>query len=129
MDFAMLPPEINSGRMYAGPGSGSLQAAGTAWNALAAELRSAATSYGSIVSELTDESWTGPASAAMASAAAPYVAWINSTAAEAEQTATQLGAAAAAYQTAFAMTVPPPTPMLWLSASISRQSEIVTPSK
>ncbi|HYB38615.1 MAG TPA: hypothetical protein VEF72_24745, partial [Mycobacterium sp.] len=22
MDFAMLPPEINSGRMYAGPGSG-----------------------------------------------------------------------------------------------------------
>ncbi|MFP1155784.1 PPE domain-containing protein, partial [Mycobacterium sherrisii] len=27
MDFAMLPPEVNSGRMYAGAGSGPLMAA------------------------------------------------------------------------------------------------------
>ncbi|WP_201407937.1 PPE domain-containing protein, partial [Mycobacterium intracellulare] len=27
MDFGFLPPEVNSGRMYAGPGSGSLLAA------------------------------------------------------------------------------------------------------
>ncbi|HEY4792642.1 MAG TPA: PPE domain-containing protein, partial [Mycobacterium sp.] len=27
MDFALLPPEINSGRMYAGPGSGSMMTA------------------------------------------------------------------------------------------------------
>ena len=107
MDYGALTPEINSGRMYAGPGSESLQAAGTAWNALAAELRSAATSYGSIVSQLTDESWTGPSATEMAAAASLYVAWINSTAVEAEQTAGQLGAAAAAYQTAFSMTVPP----------------------
>ncbi|PBJ29320.1 PPE domain-containing protein, partial [Mycobacterium avium] len=26
-DFGALPPEINSGRMYAGPGSGPLMAA------------------------------------------------------------------------------------------------------
>jgi PPE-repeat protein len=107
MDFGALSPEINSARMYAGPGSASMQAAVTAWNALAAELRSAASSYGSIVSELTDESWTGPASTEMAAAAALHVAWIDSTAAEAEQTASQARAAAAAYQTAFAMTVPP----------------------
>ncbi|BBX46121.1 hypothetical protein GCM10009641_80030 [Mycobacterium cookii] len=107
MDYGALSPEINSGRMYAGPGSGSMQAAVTAWNGLAAELRSAASSYQSIISELTDESWTGPSSAEMAAAVAPYVAWINGTAAQAEQTASQASAAAAAYQTAFAMTVPP----------------------
>ena len=38
MDFAVLPPEINSGRMYAGAGSGPLVAAAAAWEALAAEL-------------------------------------------------------------------------------------------
>ena len=107
MDYGALPPEMNSARMYAGPGSGSMQAAATAWNGLAAELRSAASSYGSVISELTDESWTGPSSTGMAAAAAPYVAWINSTAGEAEQTASQARAAAAAYQAAFAMTVPP----------------------
>ena len=31
MDFAILPPEINSGRMYAGPGSGRMLAAAAAW--------------------------------------------------------------------------------------------------
>jgi PPE-repeat protein len=107
MDFGAFPPEFNSARMYSGPGSGSMQAAATAWNGLAAELRSAASSYGSVISELADESWTGPSSTAMAAAAAPYVAWMNTTAGEAEQTATQAAAAAAAYQAAFAMTVPP----------------------
>jgi PPE-repeat protein len=107
MDYGALPPEINSARMYAGPGSSSMEAAATAWNGLAAELRSAAASYGSTISALTDESWTGPSSAEMAAAAALYVAWINSTAVEAEQTASQAMAAAAAYQTAFAMTVSP----------------------
>ena len=42
LDFGALPPEINSARMYAGPGSSSLQAAASAWNGLAAELQSAA---------------------------------------------------------------------------------------
>jgi PPE-repeat protein len=44
----------------------------------------------------------------MAAAAAPYVAWMNTTAAAAEQTASQLGSAIAAYEAAFAATVPPP---------------------
>jgi PPE-repeat protein len=42
MDFAMLPPEINSGRMYAGPGSGPMLAAAAAWDGLAAPFHTGA---------------------------------------------------------------------------------------
>ncbi|HEU4360720.1 MAG TPA: PPE domain-containing protein [Mycobacterium sp.] len=107
MDFALIPPEINSARMYAGPGSGPMLAAAAAWDGLAAELGSAAAGYQSVLSNLTGE-WRGPASMSMGAAAAPYVAWMNTTATQAGQAATQAKAAAAAYETAFAMTVPPP---------------------
>ena len=108
VDFAVLPPEVNSGRMYSGAGSGPMLAAASAWNALAAELRSTALSYGAVLEELTTEKWQGPASAVMAAAALPHVAWMNTTAAQAEQTAAQAEAAAAAYEAAFTATVPPP---------------------
>jgi PPE-repeat protein len=107
MDFGVLPPETNSGRMYSGPGSGSMLAAAAAWDGLAAQLRSTAASYSSVISGLT-AGWQGPSSGAMAAAAAGYAAWISATAAQAEQTATQARVAAAAYETAFAATVPPP---------------------
>jgi PPE-repeat protein len=107
IDFATLPPEINSGRMYSGPGSASMQAAGAAWTTLAAEMRSAAASYSSVISGLTTGSWLGPASASMAAAAAPYATWMDTTAAQAEQTAAQAQAAVTAYESAFSMTVPP----------------------
>ncbi|MDT5260446.1 MAG: hypothetical protein QOD10_5526 [Mycobacterium sp.] len=106
MDFAVLPPELNSGRMYAGPGSGSMVAAAAAWDGLAAQLHSTAASYSSVISGLT-AGWQGPSSAAMAAAAAPYAAWLSGTAAQAEQAAAQARAAATAYQTAFAAMVPP----------------------
>jgi PPE-repeat protein len=108
MDFALLPPEINSGRMYAGPGSGPMLADAAAWDGLATELHSAAASYGSVNSGLTAGPWLGPASASMAAAAGPYVAWMSTTATQAEQTATQAKAAAAAYEVTFAAMVPPP---------------------
>ena len=108
MDFALLPPEINSGRMYVGPGSGPMLAAAAAWDGLATELHSTATSYGSVISELSAGPWLGAASAAMTAAAAPYVAWMRSTASQAEQTAVQAKAAAAAYEVTFAAMVPPP---------------------
>jgi PPE-repeat protein len=108
MDFGVYPPEINSGRMYTGPGSGPMLAAAQAWDALADELYTAAGSYQSVVSGVTEGAWTGPSSASMAAAADSYVTWLTASAAQAEQTAAQARAAAAAYQTAFAMTVPPP---------------------
>jgi PPE-repeat protein len=107
MDFGIYPPEINSGRMYAGPGSGPMMAAAQAWGSLADELYTAASGYQSVVSELTDGVWSGPSSAAMSAAAGSYVEWLSATAAQSEQTAAQASAAAAAYEAAFAMTVPP----------------------
>jgi PPE-repeat protein len=85
-----------------------MMAAAAAWNGLGAELGSAATAYESVISTLSSEEWLGPASAAMAAAAGPYAAWLNSTAAAAEHAGAQATASAAAYETAFAMTVPPP---------------------
>ncbi len=108
MDFAVLPPEINSARMYVGPGSGPMLAAAAAWDGLAAELHSVASAYQSAIAGLTAGPWLGPSSATMAAAAAPYVAWLRGAAGQAEQTANQATAAAAAYDAAFAETVPPP---------------------
>ncbi|MEE2855492.1 MAG: PPE family protein [Actinomycetota bacterium] len=108
LDFAALPPEINSARMYAGPGSGPMLAAAAAWNTMAAEMRSAAASYGAVVNELTGSGWLGPSSMSMLAAAAPYLAWLNGTATQAEQASSQAFLAASAFESAFAMTVPPP---------------------
>jgi PPE-repeat protein len=108
MDFGLYPPEVNSGRMYAGPGSGPMLAAAQAWDALADELYTAAVSYQSVTSDLTSGPWSGPSSASMSTAAATYVTWLSATAAQAEQTATQAKAAAAGYEAAFTSMVPPP---------------------
>jgi PPE-repeat protein len=108
MDYGVLPPEVNSTRMYAGPGSGPMLAAAEAWQNLAAELHSAANSYQSVVSALTAGSWSGPASTSMAAAASSYTAWLTATATQAEESAVQAKSAAAAYQAAFTSTVPPP---------------------
>lgn len=107
IDYGMLAPEINSGRMYAGPGSGPLLAAAAAWDAVSAELHAVAALYSSAILGLTAR-WQGASSLTMAGAVAPFVAWMTATAAQAEQTANQARAAAAAFETAFAATVAPP---------------------
>ncbi len=95
MDFGALPPEVNSGRMYAGPGSGPMMAAAAAWDEVAAEVTTAASGYGAVVSELTGGPWVGPASSSMLSAVLPYVSWLGAVAASAEDTAGRGRAAAA----------------------------------
>ncbi|ORB10822.1 PPE family protein [Mycobacterium noviomagense] len=107
MDFGLFPPEFNSARMYAGPGAGPMLAAAAAWDTLASELYSTASSYSSAIATLAS-GWLGPSSVSMAAAAAPYVSWISATAGQAEATGMQAKAAVAAYEAAFAMTVPPP---------------------
>ncbi|CAM3158984.1 PPE domain-containing protein [Mycobacterium colombiense] len=108
MDFAVLPPEVNSARMYAGPGSGPMLAAAMAWDEVAAALQTTANSYQAEITALTSGPWVGPSSAAMVAAITPYLEWMRTAGAQAEETANQARTAAFAYETAFAETVPPP---------------------
>jgi PPE-repeat protein len=107
LDFASMPPEVNSALMYTGPGPGPFLGASAAWNVLAEELFDTATAFNAVITDLT-AAWLGPASIAMAAAAAPFIAWITATAGLVEAMGMQVAAATAAYEAAFAMTVPPP---------------------
>lgn len=107
LDFGELPPEINSARIYAGPGSGPLMQAAAAWERLAGELNAAAESYAAVISGLTSQEWLGPSSLSMAAAVTPYLTWMRGTAVQAEQARAQALAAANAYEAAYAATVPP----------------------
>jgi PPE-repeat protein len=108
LDFGATPPEINSTLIYTGPGAAPMMAAAAAWNNLAAELSTTAAASQSTISTLTDDEWRGPAAAAMVTAATPYLNWMQATAGAAQLAAEQAMASAAAYEAAFAMTVPPP---------------------
>ncbi len=66
VDFGALPPEINSARMYAGPGSASLVAAAQMWDSVASDLFSAASAFQSVVWGLTVGSWIGSSAGLMA---------------------------------------------------------------
>jgi len=107
VDYALLAPEVNSGRIYTGPGSASLVNAAGSWDGLATELESAADGYRSVISTLTSLHWRGPASASMAAGVIPFVGWLDATAAEVRQTADQARAAAAAFDRVHASVVPP----------------------
>jgi len=94
-NFSVLPPEINSLRMFAGAGSAPMLEASKAWGALSAELEATMRSYESVMTELAASGWQGTSSQAMDAAAAPYVAWLNTATQQAEATAAQAQAAAA----------------------------------
>jgi PPE-repeat protein len=107
MNFAVLAPEINSARMFSGAGSAPMLTAAAAWDGLASELGSAASSFSSVTSGLTAQAWQGPASAAMTAAAAPYANWLNAAATQATGAAGQARAVAGAFEAARAATVHP----------------------
>lgn len=106
-EFAWLPPEINSARIFAGAGSGPLHTAASAWESLAADLRASAASFDSVVTGLAAGPWSGPASVSMAAAATPYVGWLSGAAGEAESAAVQARAAATVFEAALSATVHP----------------------
>jgi PPE-repeat protein len=108
LDFASLPPEVNSGLMYAGPGSGPMLTASSAWASLSAELSTVASAYDAVVAALTDGSWLGPAAASMAASSQAQVEWLASTGVLVEQVSAQAAAAVSAFEAAFIATVPPP---------------------
>lgn len=93
--------------MYAGAGAAPFMAAASAWHGIADELSVAASCIASVVTRLSTEQWVSPASLSMAAAAQPFIAWLNRTAESSALAATQAMSSAAAYETAFASTVPP----------------------
>ncbi|WP_019696696.1 PPE family protein, partial [Mycobacterium avium] len=106
--FVFFPPEINSALIAGGAGSGPLFEAASAWDGLAAELSSSASSFQTVVTDLAAGSWMGPSSVAMTAAAAPYVQWLIIAAAQAEVAALQARLAALAFEGALVATVPLP---------------------
>ena len=107
MNILLSPAEVISAQLFTGPGSAPMLAAAAAWDGLAGELGSAASSFGSVTSGLTAQAWQGPASAAMAAAAAPYTGLLNPAAVQAQGAAGSARAVASAFEAAWAATVPP----------------------
>ncbi len=107
LDFVQLPPEVNSARIFAGAGSGPLHLAAAAWDGLAEDLQASATSFESVITQLTSGPWSGPASLSMAAAATPYLGWLSSAAIRAACAATQARVAATAFESAVTATVHP----------------------
>ena len=107
MNFAVLPPEMNSARMFTGAGLGPMLAAAGAWDGLAGELHAAAGSFLSVTSGLTGEAWRGPAAMAMTRAAGRYATWLSTAAGQAEHAAAQARLTASAFEAGFAATVHP----------------------
>jgi PPE-repeat protein len=122
MNFSVLPPEVNSARMYLGAGSGPMLEAATAWDGLATELSSAAESFGSLTSGLAAGPWQGAASTAMTSVAAQYVGFLNTAATHAGGAAAQAKATASAFEAARAAIVHPAT----VSANRTQLVSLVT---
>lgn len=100
MNYSVLPPEINSGRIFAGAGSTPMLEASVAWKGLADELVSTAASFGSVTTTLAGQAWQGAASAAMSEAAAPYAAWLYAAAAQALEAAMQSKTLASLFEAA-----------------------------
>jgi len=106
-DFAARPPEVNSALIYSGAGAGPMMAASSAFNNLSSELSSNAAAYQSVIDQLAGSEWQGPSSQAMAASAQPYIAWLDTTAAQMQEAATQAMSSAAAYEAAHAASIPP----------------------
>lgn len=106
MSFATLPPEITSALLYRGAGSAPMFSAANSWEGLAAELRSAAASFGSLTTNLANGPWQGAAAVKMTEAAAPYAAFLATAAIHSEQAAGQAAAVATAFEGARAAAVP-----------------------
>ncbi len=107
LDYGAEMPEINSGRIYTGAGSGGLMATAAAWEEQAAELMAGAAQLAGVIGTL-GASWEGPSSESMVASLMPYLAWMLKSAATAEQTSIAHASAAAAHDAAFLGVVPPP---------------------
>jgi PPE-repeat protein len=82
-------------------------AAAAAWDGLAENLASSASSFISVTSDLAKSSWQGPSATAMMAVASSYASWLSAAAAQAEATCGQAAAMADAFEAAQSATVQP----------------------
>jgi PPE-repeat protein len=100
-----LPPEVTSALIHTGPGAESLIEASEAWQQLGTDLEDSAETYAAMLSSLTG-TWQGPSATAMVQAVEPYLTWLQTTAQQAQQTASSAMAAAVAFNSVRAAVVP-----------------------
>lgn len=107
VNFSVLPPEINSLRMFLGAGSAPMLEASVAWSGLAEELGSAADSFSSVTTNLAGQAWQGPAAQAMARAARPYADFLRAASVRATTASSGAKSVASIFEAAKAATVHP----------------------
>lgn len=97
MDFGILPPEVTSALIHAGPGAWSWIEAAGVWQQLSMELEQSASSYTAELAALST-TWQGPSALAMTRALEPYVDWLRITAQQCQGIATSVQTATAAFE-------------------------------
>jgi PPE-repeat protein len=102
-----MPPELNTARLMAGAGEAPMLQAAAGWEALAIFLETEADELAGNLAALSS-SWSGTASERAVSATMPMVAWLRTTALQAQKRALQATAQASSY--AMAMATTPPLP-------------------
>ena len=88
MCFGRVPPEINSGRMFSGAGSGSMLEAADAWEQLAGRLREMSARCREISVQLS-QGWQGSVAVAVTYTMAGYLGWLDTVAEQAARSAAQ----------------------------------------
>lgn len=105
MEYSAFPPEVNSGRLTAGPGESSMHVASSAWSQLGAVIASVIDDVVSAVRELAAVGWNGPTGLAASAAFVPYTDWLTGAVAYANEMGAAERALAIAYRAA-ALTTP-----------------------
>ena len=97
-----VPPEVHSALLNSGPGAGSLLRAAAAWSSMSAEYAAAAEELSAALNAAGTGVWQGIAAQSYLDAHAPFVAWLEQSAAASTRIAVQHEIAAAAYEVAVA---------------------------
>lgn len=107
MFYGALPPEVNTARLMAGAGIEPMYQAAAGWEALAISLETQAEELAGSLAALSG-SWQGAGGDRAVQATTPMVAWLRTTALQAQKRAMQAIAQATAYTTAMVTTPPLP---------------------
>ena len=107
MFYGALPPEVNTARLMAGAGVEPMYQAAAAWELLAVSLETQAEELAASLVALQG-TWQGAGSERAIQATTPMVAWLRTTALQAQKRAMQAIAQATAYTTAMVTTPPLP---------------------